>query len=551
MNTHASTTHALKPAHPMAALPVAEQCPPHGGRATPLPVTASRLQELPLSFIKDRHLVRAINPAYVDRLASTIKRVGVKDFPLAATPDGILFGGNHRFEAFKKLGIDQCWMAVYQPPSLDRESLQLNTASEELLPTTFVDHAELVWRKLKDGQTQQQVAEDLEWTLNKVKKLSMLQNISSDAWKLVVPTFQLVGTDDDEDMGTKIVPTGTFSERLLRDIVPLTPVQQLELVQDLASGKIQKGKFKALAQNYRARNEAADWVRQQLTDGPLAERCLIEVAKGIYDAEWQATQGPGPKLQQLVKTAREEWERKNSMLFLHGDFYDQVCQVGNGSVDLILTDPPYNIARENTFKLTGRSDINQDFGDWDKHDRVAFITMFDTWAREFHRILAEHGSGYVFTSDRYISHLRESLERAGLKVKATLVWHKTNPGTQVVKTNFKSAVEYLLFFTKGESGHTFNWQGENEMHNCISLPICGGTERLTDAKGNTLHPTQKPLALLRHLLEISSHPGDMVFDGFMGVGSTAQAARELGRKFIGIEQETIFFDAAKRRMSDA
>ena len=177
--------------------------------------------------------------------------------------------------------------------------------------------------------------------------------------------------------------------------------------------------------------------------------------------------------------------------------------------------------------------------------------MFDTWAKEFHRILAENGSGYVFTSDHYISHLREALERAGLKFRATLVWHKKNPGTQVMKTNFRSSVEYILFFTKGESDHTFNWQGENEMHNFIETPICGGSERLLDAKKNTLHPTQKPVAVLQHLLEISSHPGDMCFDGFMGVGSTARAARDMGRKFIGIEQDATFFDAAQRRMGDA
>ena len=510
----------------------------------------SGIREMPLSFIRERHLVRAINPAYVEQLASAIQRVGVKGYPLAATPDGALFGGNHRFEAFTRLGIETCWMHIYQPASIDREALELNAASEEILPMSFVDHAELVWRKLKEGMTQQQVADELGWGFDRVNRLAKLQEINSEAWEMVSPTRTKMGESDIGKAGESFSPTGEFTERLLRDIIPLTPDQQVELVQDLASGKIQKGRFKALAQNYRARNDAADWVRQQLAGVDLLERCLGEVAKGIYDAEWQKAQGPGSKMEQLVRAARDEWERKNSVILIHGDFHDKVREIGDGSVDLILTDPPYNIARENAFKLKGRSDIDQDFGDWDKQDRAAFIAQFDAWAAGFRRILAPHGSGYVFTSDRFISHLREALERAGLKVKATLVWHKSNPGTQVVKTNFKSAVEYILFFTSGEAGHTFNWQGENEMHNCITLPLCGGAERLTDARGETLHPTQKPLALLRHLLEISSHPGDMVFDGFMGVGSTAHAARDLGRRFIGIEQEAAFFEAAQRRLAD-
>ncbi len=512
--------------------------------------TESSVQELPLAFIRQRHLVRAINFSYVDQLVRSIKRVGVKAFPLAVTPDGTLFGGNHRFEAFSRIGVEKCWVHVYQPESIDREAVELNEASEQSLPMNFTDHAEMVWRKVKAGQTQQQVAVELGWTRERVRDYAALQKIASEAWSLIGATFQFVAPSTDEQSAPMFGAAAPFTEGLLRSIIPLTPDQQLELVSELASGKIQKSRFTKLAKDYRARNDASTWVRQQLAGTSMVDRCLAEVAKGIYDAEWQANQGPGQKLKQLVDTIREEWERKNSVTLIHGDFYERVRDVGDDSVDLILTDPPYNVANERVFKFEGRSDISQDFGEWDKFDPEVFIALFDTWAKEFHRILAENGSGYVFTSDRYISHLREALERAGLTFRATLVWHKTNPGTQVVKTNFKSAVEYILFFTKGGTGHTFNWQGENEMHNFIETPICGGSERLVDAKKETLHPTQKPLSVLKHLLEVSSHPGDLCFDGFMGVGSTARAARDMGRKFIGIEQDAAFFEAAQRRMSD-
>ena len=512
--------------------------------------TEAQIRRMPISFVQNRPLVRAINNSYVDQLVLNIEKVGVKAFPLAATPDGVLFGGNHRFEAFTRLGIDQCWIHVYQPESIDREAVELNRATEEILPMSFVDFAELVWRKLKEGFTQQQVAKDLGWSREVAKDYAALEKIGSDAWQIVGATFRHCTKGDNETVAPKFGATAPFTAGLLRHIIQLSHDQQLEMVRDLADGRIQKGKFKTLAQNYRARNDASEWIRQQLVGTNQIDRCLSEVTKGIYDSEWQKNQGPGSKLQQLAQSARDEWERKNSITLMHGDFYKKVKEVGDGSVDLILTDPPYNIARDNTFKMEGRSEIDQDFGNWDKHDRAAFITLFGTWAQEFYRILSNTGSGYVFTSDRYISHLREALERAGLKVKATIVWHKTNPGTKVVKTNFKSSVEYILFFTKGESGHTFNWQGENEMHNCVSFPICAGSERLTDAKNSTLHPTQKPEILLRHFLEISSHPGDMVFDGFMGVGSTAKAAQDCGRKFIGIEQDIIFFEATQRRLAD-
>src|SRR5947209_5031196 len=114
-----------------------------------------------------------------------------------------------------------------------------------------------------------------------------------------------------------------------------------------------------------------------------------------------------------------------------------------------------NYSTNDMFTFEDRSNISQDFGEWDKYTDDEFIAVFDTWAREWVRILRDRGSGYVFTSDRYNGDLRKALERAGLTVKATVVWHKTNPGTQVVQTNFKSSVEYILFFMKGQGGHTF------------------------------------------------------------------------------------------------
>jgi site-specific DNA-methyltransferase (adenine-specific)/modification methylase len=83
------------------------------------------------------------------------------------------------------------------------------------------------------------------------------------------------------------------------------------------------------------------------------------------------------------------------------------------------------------------------------------------------------------------------------------------------------------------------------MHNFIEAPICMGRERLKDPS----HPTQKPLRVLRRLIELASKPGDVVFDPFMGVGSTGVAARELGRQFIGAEIDKAYFTAATRRLA--
>jgi site-specific DNA-methyltransferase (adenine-specific)/modification methylase len=368
---------------------------------------------------------------------------------------------------------------------------------------------------------------------------------------MIVATFDECATSDCDMPATKIVAHATFTEGLLRPLLPLEPAQQEELVREMIERTLSPGAFKERAMNYRARNDMKNYALQYLGDvgEPYLSQLNEEIDKGAYDKDWKET-SEHPKLHKLLASTHEEWERKNSIHLIHGNFYEEVQRLGDGCIDLILTDPPYNIARENAFAFDGRANISQDFGEWDKHAEQEFLASFEIWAREWARLLRVQGSGYVFTSDRYISHLRAALEGAELHVKATIVWHKTNPGTQVVKTNFKSSVEYLLFFTKGEGGHTFNWQGENEMHNFLETPICGGNERLTDSKGKTLHPTQKPEQMIRHFFEISSNRGDTVFDGFAGVGTTGKVAKDRGRKFIGIEQDALYFEAMQRRLAE-
>jgi modification methylase len=81
------------------------------------------------------------------------------------------------------------------------------------------------------------------------------------------------------------------------------------------------------------------------------------------------------------------------------------------------------------------------------------------------------------------------------------------------------------------------------------LPICTGDERLKDAGGAKLHPTQKPEALLARILLSSSKPGDVILDPFFGTGTTGAVAKALGRQFIGLERDTGYAAAAERRIA--
>ena len=356
-----------------------------------------------------------------------------------------------------------------------------------------------------------------------------------------------------EDVATTNVATATFTEGLLRNILYLTADQQLDLVQDLATGRINKNKFKAQAEAYRTRNAIADWVGDQLgeIDPEIVREAAAEVMRGAYDAEWVAfaEQGTGlAKLTRLVEAARARFAKKHSLILIHGDFHQEVEKLGDASVDAVITDPPYRISTDRVYRLASQADWNRNFGAWDNQPEGEFLTDIRRWADAFFRVMKPGASGFMFVGEPYLNIAQALFDAAGFEIKGSFFWCRSNPGTSVTKADFMPAMDYAIQFVKPGARRTFNYPGEPEAFNWFQSPICGGHERLKTPKGETLHPTQKPEAVIRHLMDLITLPGDLVLDGFMGTGTTGKVARDTGRRFVGIEQDTGFFGAAKARV---
>jgi len=116
-------------------------------------------------------------------------------------------------------------------------------------------------------------------------------------------------------------------------------------------------------------------------------------------------------------------------------------------------------------------------------------------------------------------------------------------------------VEFIIWAKRGEKGsYTFHhhlmkqFNEGKQLGSVWTIPVCGGQERLKDAEGKKLHPTQKPEELLRRIILASSKPGDVVLDPFLGSGTTAAVARQFHRRWIGIEREAIYIQAAQERI---
>jgi len=223
-------------------------------------------------------------------------------------------------------------------------------------------------------------------------------------------------------------------------------------------------------------------------------------------------------------------ERIINMIDLrHGDCLEAMKSIPDSSVDLCLTDPPYNIARENNFKTMGRAGL--DFGEWDKgFDLFSYID-------EVARILHKNGSFVVFNAWRNLGDIAKYAESKGFDTKDMLRLEKSNPMPRNRDRRYVTDYECAIWFTKKKAKWTFNRLDSKYQRPKFVASIETG-----------LHPTQKNLSLMETLVKIHSNENDIIIDPFMGSGTTGVACKKLNRKFIGIEKDNNYFEIAKKRI---
>ena len=228
----------------------------------------------------------------------------------------------------------------------------------------------------------------------------------------------------------------------------------------------------------------------------------------------------------------------------NADCFDILKDMPDKSIDLIITDPPYNISRQRKFTMKGRKHISLDFGEWDKWDTDdEYLEWSKLWISECHRVLRDSGN-IVIWHDKAMP-FPYIMGKMGYKFKNLFVWNKTNPVPSFMKINFLSGFELATWCVKDtKDKKTFNFKSQKEMLNYTVHPITCGDER-------TAHPTQKPIKIIKHLIEVLSNPNDLVLDIFAGSGTTAIVCEELNRRWICVEKEKDYFDLSKNRIMKA
>ena len=222
--------------------------------------------------------------------------------------------------------------------------------------------------------------------------------------------------------------------------------------------------------------------------------------------------------------------------------------IGSETVDLVLTDPPYNLGLFMQKRETNLKAMRDNYfggAGWDDMDFDEWKQCMDDYFQRLSRIVKTGGAVIMFMSIIKVETIIQLAEKHGFYYKTTGIWHKTNPMPRNMNLHFINSTEAWIYFIYKKRTGTFNNNGK-VLHDFIESSVVPQSETRYGK-----HPTQKPEKILRHFIEVLTNEGDTVMDTFMGSGATGVAACQTGRNFIGIELDKGYFENAKKRIMDA
>ncbi|HYS47680.1 MAG TPA: site-specific DNA-methyltransferase [Xanthobacteraceae bacterium] len=242
---------------------------------------------------------------------------------------------------------------------------------------------------------------------------------------------------------------------------------------------------------------------------------------------------------------------------LVGDCVAEMAALPAASVDLVFADPPYNLQLRGDLKRPDDSRVDAVDEAWDRFASFADYDAFTrAWLIACRRVMKPAATLWVIGSYHNIFRVGAILQDLGFWILNDVVWRKSNPMPNFRGRRFTNAHETLIWAARDQaSRYTFNYEAlkagneDIQVRSDWTIPLCTGEERLKNADGSKLHPTQKPEALIARVILAASRPGDVILDPFLGSGTSGAVATRLGRQFIGIERDASYARAAERRIA--
>lgn len=235
-----------------------------------------------------------------------------------------------------------------------------------------------------------------------------------------------------------------------------------------------------------------------------------------------------------------------SIKIINNDSLKEMEKISSDSIDLILTDPPYNLGNFMNNRNTNLKKMRNNFfaaSGWDNLEYEDWIKNMDKFFMESHRILKKGGTLLIFMSILKIESLIAISEKYNFYYKTTGIWHKKNPMPRNMNLHFVNSNECWIYFINEKKTGTFN----NEK---LELDYIETSITPINEKKYGKHPTQKPIALMEHFVKLLSNENETILDPFLGSGTTAVASKKLKRKFIGIEINPEYYLISRKRVEN-
>lgn len=280
--------------------------------------------------------------------------------------------------------------------------------------------------------------------------------------------------------------------------------------------------------------------------------------KAYYNRTLDIVQGEKKTLKSsLIKLKSPAKVKSITNKIINQDLYIVLDLLPNSFVDLLFIDPPYNLYKR--FNSGAFNIVNsKEYENW-----------MDSWLNRLIRLLKPNASVYICSDWRASAAVYNSGSKY-FTLQNRITWEREKG--RGAKTNWKNCSEDIWFFTKSkiytfnvddvklkrkvlapyrENGNPKGWIKESKLNFRITHPSNIWTDITVpfwSMPENTVHPTQKPEKLLAKIILASSNKGDMVFDPFLGSGTTAVTAQKLDRKFCGIEIDEYYCLLAQKRL---
>ena len=242
--------------------------------------------------------------------------------------------------------------------------------------------------------------------------------------------------------------------------------------------------------------------------------------------------------------------RSNSLDFtlLNGDCFELLPQF-NFKFDMIFADPPYFLSNNGISCQSGQI-VSVNKGEWDKGKTPEEMNEFNKqWIGLCRDKLKDDGTIWISGTYHNIFSVANSLTELGFKILNVVTWAKTNPPPNISCRYFTYSTEFIIWARKSaKKPHKFNYElmkllnDGKQMTDVWRLPAIAPWE-----KSCGKHPTQKPLALLTRIILSSTNKNGWILDPFAGSSTTGIAANLIGRRYLGIEQDTSFAEMGKKR----